>query len=438
MAITTLNEPQVVTPALNPEVYIVSSTIAASANQFRFICDVRNNNNVVVTRLKADRDINMAPLVPSGCGYFDVSQIVRTLIVPVKQSINLAGFRNTLSPNTTSSSYSVVLGEQYIDNATNPPTIITTGMVTGSTRYAVFGQLSQMEYTDFSMWLNRFPANGGVSTSNFPLCTWLTKNVYSDTYDYLSMGQDPSGGNAIVSARVTYYNQFNVQQRQFNVLAGAATHGASVKTFGSGAINIKSLTSAQCSDGATNGGGSTFFPDYEGGNYTIEFGVDTSFTTPVRYVIRSCTPYKKIGVWFLNKYGVFESFYFAYKNRQSINVGRNTYLRNVRKTRTANVITAQTNVFEETSTTIYSGNQKTLWNLNSAILTEKEYTWLQEMIDSSMCYLDLSQIYPTLSLTSSQVDCVIQTTDYNLVTRANDRQKVLNIQVQEGFVNNIL
>lgn len=435
MAITTLNEPQVVTPALNPEVYIVSSTIAATANQFRFICDVRNSSNVVVTRLKADRDINMASAVPSGCGYFDVSQIVRTLIVPVKQTINLAGFRNTANPNLVTSSYSVVLGEQYIDNATNPPTIITTGLVTGSTRYAVFGQLSQMEYTDFSMWTNRFPALGGVSTSNFPLCTWLTKNVYSDTYDYLNMGQDPSGGNAIVSARVTYYNQFNVQQRQFNVLAGGATGNASVKTFGSGAMNIKALTSGQCSDGQS---GVTSFPDYQGGNYTIEFGVDTSWTTPVRYVIRSCTPYKKIGVWFLNKYGVFESFYFAYKNRQSINVGRNTYLRNVRKTRTTNVVATNAQVFEETSTTIYSGNQKTLWNLNSAILTESEYVWLQEMIDSPSCYLDLSHIYPNLSLTSSQVDCVIQNTDYNLVTRANDKQRVLNIQVQEGFVNNIL
>lgn len=433
MALTTLTEPAIVTPALNPEVYIVSSTIAATANQFRYICDVRDATNVVVTRLKTDRDTKMITSIPSGVGYFDVSTIVRTLIVPTKLSINLAGFRNLLSPNSVSSAYSVVLGEQYIDNLTNPPTIITTGLVTGSTKYAVFGQLSQMEYTDFSMWTNRFPALGGVSTSNLPLCTWLTKYVYSDTYDYLSGGQDPSSGNAIVSARVTYYNQYNTQLRQYNVIAGAATATAVVKTFGSGPLNIKALTSGQCSDGQS---GVTNFPDYEGGNYTIEFGADTSWMTPAKYVIRSCTPYKKIGIWFENKYGVFESFYFAYKNRQSINVARNTYLRNVRKIRATTGGNAS--VYEETSTTIYSGNQKTLWNLNSAILTEDEYTWLQEMIDSPMCWLDLSQIYPTLSLTSSQIDCVINNTDYNLIKRANDKQRSLNIQAQEGFVNNIL
>ena len=433
MAITTLTEPQIVTPALNPEVYIVSSTIAATANQFRYICDVRDAGGVVVTRLKTDKDTKMIATIPSGVGYFDVSTIVRTLIVPVKQSINLAGFRNTASPNQVSSAYSVVLGEQYINNLTNPPTIITTGLVTGTTKYAVFGQLSQMEYTDFSMWTNRFPALGGISTSNLPLCTWLTKYVYSDTYDYLSAGQDPSGGNAIVSARVTYYNQNNTQLRQYRVLAGGGTNTAVVKTFGSGPLNIKALTSGQCSDGQS---GVTSFPDYEGGNYTIEFGADTTWFTPAKYVIRSCTPYKKIGIWFENKYGVFESFYFAYKNRQSINVARNTYLRNVRKSRTT--IGANANVFEETSTTIYSGNQKTLWNLNSAILTENEYIWLQEMIDSPMCSLDLSQIYPTLSLTSSQIDCVISNTDYNLIKRANDKQRSLNIQAEEGFVNNIL
>ena len=433
MALTTLTEPQIVTPALNPEVYIVSSTMAATANQFRYICDVRDSAGVVVTRLKADRDTKMISTIPSGVGYFDVSTIVRTLIVPTKQAISLAGFRNTLSPNQVSSAYSVVLGEQYIDNLTNPPTIITTGLVTGSTKYAVFGQLSQMEYTDFSMWTNRFPALGGISTSNLPLCTWLTKNVYSDTYDYLSAGQDPSGGNAIVSARVTYYNQNNTQLRQYNVLAGGATNNAVVKTFGSGPLNIKALTSGQCSDGQT---GVTSFPDYEGGNYTIEFGANTTWFTPAKYVIRSCTPYKKIGIWFENKYGVFESFYFAYKNRQSINVARNTYLRNVRKSRTTTG--ANASVYEETSTTIYSGNQKTLWNLNSAILTENEYIWLQEMIDSPMCSLDLSQIYPTLSLSSSQIDCVISNTDYNLIKRANDKQRSLNIQAEEGFVNNIL
>lgn len=433
MALTILTEPQIVTPALNPEVYIVSSTIAATANQFRYICDVRDANGAIVTRLKTDKDTKMIPSITSGVGYFDVSTIVRTLIVPTKQGINLTGFRNLLSPNSVSSAYSVVLGEQYIDNLTNPPTIITTGLVTGSTKYAVFGQLSQMEYTDFSMWTNRFPALGGVSTSNLPLCTWLTKNVYSDTYDYLSAGQDPSGGNALVSARVTYYNQNNTQLRQYNVLAGGTTNNAVVKTFGSGPLNIKSLTSGQCSDGQS---GVTNFPDYEGGNYTIEFGSGTSWITPAKYVIRSCTPYKKIGIWFENKYGVFESFYFAYKNRQSINVARNTYLRNVRKSRTT--IGPNASVYEETSTTIYSGNQKTLWNLNSAILTENEYTWLQEMIDSPMCWLDLSQIYPTISLISSQIDCVINNTDYNLIKRANDKQKSLNIQAEEGFVNNIL
>jgi len=434
MALTILTEPQIVTPALNPEVYIVSSTIAATANQFRYICDVRDSTNSVVTRLKADRDTKMITSIPSGVGYFDVSTIVRTLIVPTKQGINLTGFRNTLSPNAVSSSYSVVLGEQYIDNLTNPPTIITTGLVTGSTRYAVFGQLSQMEYTDFSMWTNRFPALGGVSPSNLPLCTWLTKYVYSDTYDYLSVGQDPSSGDAFPYARITYYDQYNTQLRQYYVTAGAATtFNAVVKTFGSGPLNIKALTSGQCSDGQS---GVTNFPDYEGGNYTIEFGYVTSWTKPAKYVIRSCTPYKKIGIWFENKYGVFESFYFAYKNRQSINVARNTYLRNVRKLRATTAGNA--NVFEETSTTIYSGNQKTLWNLNSAILTEDEYTWLQEMIDSPMCWLDLSQIYPTISLISSQIDCVINNTDYNLIKRANDKQRSLNIQVQEGFVNNIL
>lgn len=445
MAITIYNQPQPVTPALNPETYIIGSSLASSTNQFRFICDVLNSSNAVVTTLKADKDLNMSPnTISGGAGYFDVSTIVRTLIVPnVKSSPLLTGFRNLSNPSNLTTQYNVVFKEQYIDNTTNPPSIITTGIVTGTTRFATFGQLSQMEYLEFSMWTNRFPSLGGVSSSNLPLCSWLTKNVYSDTYDWLWVGQDPQSGsgNVVIWANITYYNQFGVQQRQYSVATGSNTNATNVtiKCIGSGPLNIKGLTAGQCSDGGTNGGGSTLFPDYEGGYYTIRFeATGPQYYKEVKYVIQRCTPYKKIGVWFVNKWGVPESFYFAYKNRQSINVSRNTYVRNVRKTRSMNVQSGLANVFEETSTTIYAGKQKTLWNLNSKILTEDEYVWLQEMIDTPIAWLDLSQLYPTLALASSQVDCVIQNTDYNIVTRANDKQKVLNIQVQESYENNIL
>ena len=112
MAISVLVSPNDVTQCYNPERYIVSSSIAATANQFRFICDVRDSSNNVVTRLKADKDVNANSLVPSGIGYFDVSTIVRTLIVPLKQNITSAGFLNSVIPNGLTSKYSVILGEQ--------------------------------------------------------------------------------------------------------------------------------------------------------------------------------------------------------------------------------------------------------------------------------------------------------------------------------------
>jgi hypothetical protein len=429
MAISVLNSPNDVTQCYNPERYIVSSSIAETANQFRFICDVRDSSNNVVTRLKADKDVNANLNIPSGIGYFDVSSIVRTLITPTKQSIITAGFLNQPIPNGLTSKYSVILGEQYIDNTTNPPSIITTGLVTQSDKYAVYNGFSQLDFINNTpdLMATRYPTgNAAPLTSYLPLVSWTTKYVYSDTYDWLYMGQNITSGNVIASARIEYFNAQNTLLRGFNVTAGSSTNFAVIKRLSSGPMNIKALTSGQCSDGSA---GSVLFPDYENGSYTIQFlTASSSATIAVKYVIKQCTPYKKIGLWFVNKFGVIESFYFAYKNRESLDISRNTYLKNIRST------IISTSVYESTATQVYSGNNKVIWNLNSHILTESEYDWLQEMLYSPVCFLDLSQITGSTTL----VECVITTSNYNIVKRANDKQKSLNIQVQEGYINNIL
>jgi hypothetical protein len=432
MAISVLNSPNDVTQCYNPERYIVSSSIAATANQFRFICDVRDSSNNVVTRLKADKDVNANAVVPSGIGYFDVSSIVRTLIVPTKLAITTAGFLNQPIPNGLTSKYSVILGEQYIDNTTSPPSVVTTGLVTQSDKYAVYNGLPQLDFINNTpdLMATRYPTGSGATlTSYLPLVSWLTKYVYSDTYDWLYMGQNITSGNVIVSARIEYFNAQNTLLRGFNVTAGASTNTAVIKRLSSGPMNIKALTSGQCSDSTA---GSALFPDYENGSYTIQFvTASLSPTIAVRYVIKQCTPYKKIGLWFVNKFGVIESFYFAYKNRETLDINRNTYLKNIGSTITGS---SATRVYESTATQVYSGNQKATWNLNSHILTESEYDWLQEMLYSPMCFLDLTQITGSTTL----VECVIATSSYNIVKRANDKQKSLNIQVEEGYINNIL
>jgi hypothetical protein len=435
MAISVLNSPNDVTQCYNPERYIVSSSIAATANQFRFICDVRDSSNNVVTRLKADKDVIANVAVPSGIGYFDVSSIVRTLIVPAKLPITTAGFLNLATPNGLTSKYSVILGEQYIDNTTNPPSVVTTGLVTQSDKYAVYNGLPQLDFINNTpdLMTTRYPTGSGATlTSYLPLVSWLTKYVYSDTYDWLFMGQNITSGNVITSARVEYFNAQNTLLRGFNVTAGGTTNTAVIKRFASGPMNIKALTSGQCSDGSA---GSVLFPDYENGSYTIQFvTASSSPTIAVRYVMKQCTPYKKIGLWFVNKFGVIESFYFAYKNRKTLEINRNTFLRNMLSFVLQSGGGSTTRVYETTATQVYSGNQKPSWNLNSHILTESEYDWLQEMLYSPICFLDLSQITGSTTL----VECVIATSSYNIVKRANDKQKSLNIQVDESYINNIL
>jgi len=407
MAITVLSgSPQAATPVYNKMLYKVSGSLIAQPN-YRYVCDVKDAAGTnTLARLKCDK------LPTTNYGFFDVSRVVETLIAPTVPTLTQAGFADHAG---FYSGYRLTFMEEY--GSTPVVQTGTTTNVTGNIAFA--GNLEQLELADWSGGVY-FPANALQGVEKALTTTTAAINspknainqVYSDSYGWLCVGAGYSG--AVVSAQVVYTNSAGTPIRFFDVSRPLSVSG-SIHRFGAGPMNLKALTSSQCSDGQA---GSFNFPTAEGAGYYISFVdiTDTGYET-VWYRIGPCQRFNSIPVHFINKYGGIDSYTFTLKNRKRANVERDTFGYN-------------SDVYATlTYDKVWAGSFDYVYQLNSDWLTDAESEWLIELVRSGQVWLEID---------GNLVEAVVNANQYQFVTRRNDQLQQLQIEIAVAYKNNIL
>ena len=392
MAISVLSgSPQVATPVYNKMLFKVSGSLIAQPN-YRYVCDVKNAaGTTTLARLKCDK------LPTTNYGFFDVSRVVETLMAPTVPTLTQAGFADHAG---FYSGYRLTFMEEY----GSTPVVQTGTVTTVSGRVAFAGNLEQLELADWSGGVY-FPdfITDGVSKA---LTTPTTRTVYGTDYGFLCMGLS---GQPWDRVQVTY------PTRTFTVALPASVSG-SIARFGAGPMNLKALTSGQCSDSQA---GSVGFPTADGSSYTIAFedSFAGNFSVYYTYTIGPCQRFNSQPVHFVNKYGGIDSYTFTLKNRKRANVQRDTFGYN-------------TDVYGTlTYDKVWAGSFDYVYALNSDWLTDAESEWLIELVRSGQVWLEID---------GNLVEAVVNANSYQFVTRRNDQLQQLQLEVAIAYKNNIL
>jgi len=101
MSTTITTTPQQPTPAANKAIYVVLGTLIAEPN-YRYVADVKSAASTLLARLKCDK------LPVSNSGFFNVSDIAKSMIVPAKPTLT-AGWQDA----AVAARYTATFMEEY-------------------------------------------------------------------------------------------------------------------------------------------------------------------------------------------------------------------------------------------------------------------------------------------------------------------------------------
>ncbi len=146
------------------------------------------------------------------------------------------------------------------------------------------------------------------------------------------------------------------------------------------------------------------------------------------YIDRNCTIYDPIQVMFKNKLGSFEYFTFTQDNKKSRTISRNQYKQQLNwGDITGTFVDFQPN----RGTRVISSKIEEQYTLNSNWLSETEYEWLSELIESTDVYIMKS--ISTLSDNLYPVPIIITDTSYEFKTF--NRDQIFNLTINYKLAN---
>lgn len=334
---------------------------------YKFIGDVYIGATLVA-RLKRVQD----PV--TGVGIFNVGQAVRNYLATIFNPTPAVLVAQTLGNGNFSLLVQMKFGEEY----------------TGTTTLDIVTDSARVYYNNYN---NR---NLGVSTlagklndvaSNGP----ATRYAFSNSAFYF-VPYFPTSGSA-VSYSITPVGGGNVYASTFTP--------ASLEMQ---VLNLSPLALNALSSGTINSSTT---------QYTVVIGGETLVFKIICEAI-----YNPYTVHFLNQYGGFESFIFPKVSRNPIDIQSKDFGKLPYSVDGSGVVSYKNsnNVYNETVST-YSKQFRERMILNSDVLTDAEYRWLQELVLSTMVYLeDSGSFYPVKVAASNYEALKIVNDDLNNLT----------------------
>lgn len=159
--------------------------------------------------------------------------------------------------------------------------------------------------------------------------------------------------------------------------------------------------------------------------YTVEFDTPNIVDHSIyRFDLDCECTYEQYTLHFLNKYGGFESKDFTKVSRKTIDIEKKDFGKLPYMVDVSGVVSYRNsnNVYNETRS-VYSSQYKEKMILNSDLLTDAEYRWLQELVLSPMVYMEEDGYFFPI---------VITETNYEPKKNVNDQLTNLTIGIEFG------
>lgn len=141
--------------------------------------------------------------------------------------------------------------------------------------------------------------------------------------------------------------------------------------------------------------------------YTVEFNT-TNITDDslYRFNLVCEAVYKVYTLHFLNQFGGFESRDFTKVSRNTIDIEKSTYGSSaylITSDGTPHYFDSTTKVYREQKS-VYAGAWSEKMVLNTDILTDAEYSWLQDLVLSPMIYIEINGYFFPVSITNNNYE----------------------------------
>jgi hypothetical protein len=168
--------------------------------------------------------------------------------------------------------------------------------------------------------------------------------------------------------------------------------------------------------------------------YIVCWFADTADYTRFRsecryfYIDRNCTIYDSVQVMFKNKLGAFEYFTFTQDNKKSRTISRNQYKQQLNW---GDIAGTFVDFQPNRGNRVISSKIEEQYSLNSNWLSETEYEWLSELIESTDVYI-MKKIR-TLSNDLYPIPIIITDTSYEFKTF--NRDQIFNLTINYRLAN---
>jgi len=399
MAITIHQQLDEITPAYNEMVYVVSSTNVAEDN-FKYVADVYIDGvNTKRLTVPANPTYNNAVI--------DVHRIVETAL---SYDINIAETSGVTQAPETWCKVVVKFGEEYgLDSS---GVTVYPDLTNSNTCYAFAGSLSEFDFIDYvddnyiltddaKLFMTNAPR------SNFKINTnqlmWLGgyTNITNDVDRLVAVTYD-SSENIIDEYQIT--NQFDQASTDDNDRFLKFVAG----------WNLNDIPQAQLLTGTqpilTN---SVYYYEI----YTVNSGSVITSERFTIYLNDDCTPYESFELHFQNVFGFFDSFVFTSKSNTNVSIDRKEYKK---QTGTIGATSFTTTKADRGYQNYFTSSNKKM-TLRSRWITESEFAWLTELIESPQVFWNYNGELIAINVTNSE---------YELKKVANENLIQVELQIK--------
>lgn len=369
MAITIVQQPPVITPVYNEQVFLFSST-NVSETGFQYIVDFYDNStDLLITRHK------IAPRPSNNYGLFNACGVAKTFVTH-----DISSATGFLACDNSTYDYYLKIGEEYevTGTLTEFVDLTTSNVITtwnGCFDYYDFAAYNYATWTILNS-SSKF-LTSATSISVFPTQpSWLyfLHNTHTNVAEKLEIKTYDSSGT-LVGTYVTT-----------NALTGLKP-----MRIGVGPAQLNSLTLSSGSQPITT---SSIY------SYKIRFknNSDTSTSeTKTFYINYECSKYEQTTLIWLNKLGGFDSLVFDKVKRKNTDVTRKQY------ERIGGAISGSSYGYDVTKhlTQTYDVQQKERVTLNSDWITDEQAIQYEELISSPLVYIYESDTFHPVNIIDS-------------------------------------
>lgn len=419
MAITILSDPTdfysvPYVPAYAPLVYLVSGSNNAQDN-YRYILEIVDAQTSAVL-FKAKQFPRPVGDEFAGMMRYDIHKIIENLVsfqLPLlagtsdKQASNLT-FQFLTNPYK---SYKVQFGEEYGNPIVEYLNVVDTDVTFAWNSAPDYLDMQGTVYTEFLSEQRVF--DGTISGTNKMLTTPSSFKISRESYHYLYYLTNVTG--CPTTLFVQYYNDANVglgNQVITNTNTSVGTYNNRMLYVGVGVPQL-----------------SVPIGTYRYTVTPIDLNDDICGQT-YEYIIDECVcEYEQFDIYFQNKWGGMDCKTFAKVSTETLKTDKSMY----NKYDSGNLTSGNkwSGYASDRGRSIFNVEKTKSFRVNSDWLTDAEFSWLQELIESPNVY-----VLRTINTKKYFIPVILKNADYEVYKNVNGEPKNLIIDFEYAFNEN--